>query len=372
VKLMAKNIQVMRLVAILLPTMILILNLAVVGALWFGGNAALAGDLTVGKIVASINYLTFALFPLMMLAGMLAPIAAADASASRILEVLEADPKVQEKENARILDAPSGRIEFEQVEFSYADDGRDAVLQDVSFVAEAGETVALLGATGSGKSTLIHLLPRFYDVTNGRITLDGIDLRELTLKSLRSNIGIALQEAVLFGGTIRENVAYGRPDATDEEILQACEAAQATDFVQALPEGLDTVIGQRGVTLSGGQRQRLAIARALLVKPAILILDDSTSAVDIETEVRLQDALDRLISGSTESTTRFIVAQRISTVLLADKILVLEHGRIAACGTHEELLATSPIYQEIYESQLGERTDSPPDRADAEEVDRDV
>jgi len=372
VKLMAKNIQVMRLVAILLPTMILILNLAVVGALWFGGNAALAGDLTVGKIVASINYLTFALFPLMMLAGMLAPIAAADASASRILEVLEADPKVQEKENARILDAPSGRIEFEQVEFSYADDGRDAVLQDVSFVAEAGETVALLGATGSGKSTLIHLLPRFYDVTNGRITLDGIDLRELTLKSLRSNIGIALQEAVLFGGTIRENVAYGRPDATDEEILQACEAAQATDFVQALPEGLDTVIGQRGVTLSGGQRQRLAIARALLVKPAILILDDSTSAVDIETEVRLQDALDRLISESTESTTRFIVAQRISTVLLADKILVLEHGRIAACGTHEELLATSPIYQEIYESQLGERTDSPPDRADAEEVDRDV
>jgi len=371
VKLMTKNIEVMRLVAILLPTMVLILNLAVVGALWYGGNAALSGDLTVGKIVASINYLTFALFPLMMLAGMLAPIAAAEASASRILEVLEAEPKVKERVDAKLLDAPQGRVAFERVSFSYGDDGEDPVLSDVSFVAEPGETVALLGSTGSGKSTLIHLIPRFYDVSSGRITLDGVDIREFSLQSLRASIGIALQEAVLFGGTIRENVAYGRPDSSDKEILSACAAAQAADFVQAFPEGLDTVVGQRGVTLSGGQRQRLAIARALLVKPALLILDDSTSAVDIETEVRLQDALDRLIADSKESTTRFIVAQRISTVLLADKILVLDRGRIAACGPHEQLLAQSPIYQEIYESQLGGSGDVPSANA-GEEVGRDV
>ena len=354
VELMERNIQVMRLVAILIPTMILILNLGVAGAVWFGGTATLAGGLTVGKVVASINYLMFALFPLMMLAAMLAPIAAADASASRILEVLDAEPKVKEKPGAQKLTEPKGRIAFEKVYFSYSEDHTEPVLSGVSFVAEPGETVAILGATGSGKSTLIHLIPRFYDVTGGRVTLDGIDVRDLQLHSLRGQIGITLQEAVLFGGTIRDNIRYGRADATDEELAAAAEAAQATEFIAALPDGYDTVIGQRGATLSGGQRQRLAIARALLVKPKVLILDDSTSAVDIETEVRLQDALDRLIAESAHTTTRFIVAQRISTVLLADKILVLDKGQIAAMGTHEELLATSPIYQDIYRSQLGE------------------
>jgi len=354
VELMEQNIQVMRLVAILIPTMILILNLGVAGAVWFGGTATLAGGLTVGKVVASINYLMFALFPLMMLAAMLAPIAAADASASRILEVLDAEPKVKEKPGAQKLTEPKGQIAFEEVYFSYSKDHTEPVLSGVSFVVEPGETVAILGATGSGKSTLIHLIPRFYDVTGGRVTLDGIDVRDLQLRSLRSEIGIALQEAVLFGGTIRDNIRYGRADATDEELAAAAEAAQATEFIAALPDGYDTVIGQRGATLSGGQRQRLAIARALLVKPKVLILDDSTSAVDIETEVRLQDALDRLIAESAHTTTRFIVAQRISTVLLADKILVLDKGQIAAMGTHEELLATSPIYQDIYRSQLGE------------------
>ena len=353
-ELMEKNIQVMRLVAVLMPTMTLVLNLGVVGIIWFGGTATLAGDMTVGKIVASVNYLAFALFPLMMLAGMLAPIAAAEASASRILEVLESDPKVQEKPNAQILKTPKGRIAFENVSFGYGENDVEPILSDVTFTAEAGETVAILGATGSGKSTLINLIPRFYDVTAGRITFDDIDLRDLKIHSLRSNLGIALQEAVLFGGTIRENIAYGRVDATDEEVRTAAAAAQAAEFIDGLSDGYDTVVGQRGVTLSGGQRQRIAIARALLVRPQVLILDDSTSAVDIETEVKLQDALDQLISDSENSTTRFIVAQRISTVLLADKILVLDKGRIESMGTHSELLERSSIYREIYESQLGE------------------
>ncbi len=356
VELMDKTIGIMRLVAVLLPTMTLVLNLGIAGAVWFGGVATLAGDMSVGQVVASINYLTFALFPLMMLAGMLAPIAAANASASRILEVLDAEPKVKEKPGAKRLVEPRGRIAFDHVSFGYGSDDGTPVLSDVSFVAEPGETVAILGTTGSGKSTLIHLIPRFYDVTGGRVTFDGIDVRDLQLDALRREIGIALQEAVLFGGTVRENVAYGRPDATDEEIREACRAAQALEFIDRFPAGLDTPVGQRGVTLSGGQRQRLAIARALLVRPKALILDDSTSAVDIETEVKLQDALDRLIAESERATTRFIVAQRISTVLLADKIVVLDAGRVESCGTHEELLVTSPVYREIYQSQLGLET----------------
>ena len=354
VELTDENIRIMRLVAILLPTMTVILNLGVAGAIWLGGRATLIGDMTVGQVVASINYLMFAMFPLMMLAGMLGPIAAANASARRILEILDAEPHVKQRPNARVLTSPRGRIVFEEVCFSYNGDCDEPVLAGVHFVAEPGETVALLGATGSGKSTLIHLIPRFYDVTRGRITFDGVDLRALDLRSLRSHIGIALQDAVLFGGTVRENLIYGRADATDDQIAGAVEAAQAAEFIAALPDGLDTMIGQRGVTLSGGQRQRLAIARALLVQPKVLILDDSTSAVDIETEVRLQDALDQLIAESAHTTTRFIIAQRISTVLLADKILVLDAGQIESCGTHAELLERSPIYREIYESQLGE------------------
>ncbi len=209
------------------------------------------------------------------------------------------------------------------------------------------------GPPGSGKSTLIHLIPRFYDVTGGRITFDGIDIRELDLHALRAQVGIALQEAVLFGGTVRDNIRFGRGDAPEEEVLSAARAAQAHEFIQELPQGYDTVIGQRGVNLSGGQRQRIAIARALLVKPKVLILDDSTSAVDVETEVRLQDALDELLARSRDTTTRFVVAQRISTVLLADRILVLDQGRIVAEGSHRELLESSPVYQDIYNSQLG-------------------
>jgi ATP-binding cassette subfamily B protein len=251
------------------------------------------------------------------------------------------------------LSNPRGRIVFENVSFSYPGDGSEPVLSNISFAAEPGETVAILGATGCGKSTLIHLIPRFYDVTSGRITFDGTDVRDLDLASLRSAVGVVLQEAVLFSGTVRDNIRYGRMEAGDDEVIAAARAAQADAFIAELPDGYDTVIGQRGVTLSGGQRQRISIARALLVKPKVLILDDATSALDIETEIRLQDALDRLITASKNATTRFIVAQRISTVLLADRILLLGQGQIAAVGTHRDLLDTNVMYQDIYNSQLG-------------------
>jgi ATP-binding cassette subfamily B protein len=223
------------------------------------------------------------------------------------------------------------------------------VLKDLNFVAEPGQTVALLGTTGAGKSSLVNLIPRFYDVTDGRVTLDGADVRSLDKAALRRNIGVALQETVLFSGTIRDNIRYGRPDASDEDVIRAAKAAQAHEFIMSFPDGYDTVLGQRGVNLSGGQKQRVAIARALLLQPAVLILDDSTSAVDVETEAEIQLALEDLMRERTS----FIIAQRISTVLTADKILVLDDGQIAAEGTHTELLASSPIYREIYDSQLG-------------------
>jgi ATP-binding cassette subfamily B multidrug efflux pump len=352
--LMNRTMQVSQLMAVFIPFMLLILNLAIVSAVWIGGRMALAGDMSVGHVVAAINYLSFALFPILLLGGMLGPLSAADASASRILEILDARPQVRTAGSKTKLMNPQGRIVFEKVCFGYNGNGAEPVLCDVSFTAEPGETVAILGATGSGKSTLIHLIPRFYDVTSGRITFDGMDVRDLDIHWLRSTIGVVLQEAVLFSGTVRDNIRYGRMAATDEDVMAAGRAAQADAFIAELPKGYDTVIGQRGVTLSGGQRQRIAISRALLLKPRVLILDDSTSALDIETEIRLQDALDRLITVSKNATTRFIVAQRISTVLLADKILLLDQGRIAAVGTHQQLLASNAMYRDIYRSQLGE------------------
>jgi len=331
-----------------------------VGAIWLGGQAAIGGTLTVGQVVAAINYLTFALFPMMLIAGMMGPLSAAEASASRILEVLDTAPDVREQ--PKLAAFPSSRssrgvrVEFESVTFAYDGDGGAPVLQGVNLVAEPGETVAILGATGSGKSTLIHLIPRFYDVTAGRVIVDGADVRDLPLAVLRREIGIALQEAVLFTGTVLDNIRYGRREASEAEVVAAAQAAQAHDFIVELPQGYDTVVGERGVNLSGGQRQRIAIARALLVRPRLLILDDSTSAVDIETEVKLQDALDRLMAKD-HSCTRLIVAQRISTVLLADKIVVLDGGRVAALGTHERLMRDSPVYRDIYASQLGNGED---------------
>ena len=346
----AENVKVMQLIATLIPTMMTLVNLGVVGVIWFGGGLATTGEFTVGEIVASINYMAFSLFPLMMLGGMVGPISAADASAGRIWEVLDSVSEVQETPQARKLSDIKGRVTFEDVCFSYDHGCDEPVLNGVNLVAEPGQKVAILGATGSGKSSLVHLIPRFYDVERGRVTLDGVDVRDLPLDALRAQIGIALQEPVLFSGTVRDNIRYGRSDATEEEVIAAAQAAQAHDFITAFPQGYDTALGQRGVNLSGGQKQRIAIARALLVQPCVLILDDSTSAVDVETEAKIELALERLMADCTT----FVIAQRISTVLNADRIVVLDGGQVVAEGTHAELMASSPIYREIYESQLGD------------------
>jgi ATP-binding cassette, subfamily B, multidrug efflux pump len=278
-----------------------------------------------------------------------------EASAIRIQEVLDTDPRVQapaSPSHPPTDTSTGGRVVFDRVSFRYDGHGHDDVLRNVSFEIEPGQTVALLGATGSGKSTLAHLVPRFYDVTGGRITVDGVDVRAMDEQALRRAIGVAMQESVLFHGTIRDNIAYGRPEATDDEVIAAAKLAQAHDFIVQLPDGYDAMVEQRGVNLSGGQKQRLAIARALLVDPAVLVLDDSTSAVDVETEARIQAGLAQTRHGRTN----LVVAQRISSVLGADRIMVLEDGGIVASGTHAELLATSPIYQDIYRSQLEKGT----------------
>ena len=357
----SENIRVMQLLATLIPTMLLLVNLGVVGVVWSGGNLVIGGDFTVGEIVASISYMSYSLFPMMMLGGMIGPLSAADASAGRIGEVLDSTADVQNRPQGSVKDlrptsvkghatSVKGRVAFQDVCFSYDHGCPEPVLKGVNLVAEPGQTVALLGATGSGKSSLIHLIPRFYDVDQGRVTLDGVDVRDLPLDALRTQVGIALQESVLFSGTVRDNIRYGRPNATEEDVIAVAQAVQAHDFIAAFPDGYDTFIGQRGVNLSGGQKQRIAIARALLVQPKVLILDDSTSAVDVETEAKIQAALENLMADRTN----FIIAQRISTVLNADKIVVLDGGQIAAEGTHTELMASSPIYREIYESQLGD------------------
>jgi ATP-binding cassette subfamily B protein len=262
---------------------------------------------------------------------------------------LDAPLEVTDAPDAEPLPPISCRVEFADVRFRYPGSEKE-ILRSVSFAVEPGQTAAILGTTGSGKSTLVNLIPRFYDVTGGSVKLDGHDVRDVTLSSLRSQIGIALQETLLFSGPVRDNIAYGKPDATQEEIEAAARAAQADEFISALPQGYDTVVGERGIGLSGGQRQRVAIARALLVNPRLLILDDSTSAVDAETETAIQESLDRLMRD--ERRTVFVIAQRISTVRDADLILVLDDGRVAARGTHEELLRESELYNEILGSQL--------------------
>ena len=278
---------------------------------------------------------------------MIAMLSQAGASSERIFEILDADVEVKEKPDAIELPRLEGRVAFKDVCFRYYGTG-DPVLDDISFVAEPGQTIALLGASGSGKSSVINLIPRFYDVCEGRVTVDGYDVRDVTLDSLRSQIGIVLQETNLFEGTIRENIAFGRPGATDEQVERAAEAAEAADFIHGFADGYTTRVGERGVTLSGGQKQRIAIARALLTDPRVLILDDATSSVDLATELRIQRALDRLMEGRTS----FVIAQRVATVLNADLILVLDAGRVAAMGTHEQLMRDSEIYAEIYSSQL--------------------
>ncbi|HUT18661.1 MAG TPA: ABC transporter ATP-binding protein [Anaerolineae bacterium] len=344
-----QTIHAIRVVSAAMPAVMLAVNLGVASALWFGGIQVTVGSMQVGQLIAFINYLMGTLRSLMFVSMLVMRFARAEASAERVQEVLDAEPEVQDRPDAIVELAPQGRVAFERVSFSYNHDGGDAVLKGIDFAAEPGQTVAILGATGSGKSSLVYLIPRFYDVDEGRVTFDGVDVRDIDQAHLRQHIGMALQESVLFSGTIRDNIRYGRPEASDEEVVAAARAAQAHDFIVEFPEGYDTVVGQRGVNLSGGQKQRVAIARALLTQPAVLILDDSTSSVDVETEAKIQEALEGLMRDRTS----FVIAQRISTVLTADKILVLDDGRIAAEGTHRDLLVSSPIYREIYDSQLG-------------------
>ncbi len=357
-ELLDEFLKVARLMAFLFPTLFLVFNLSTLAIYWYGGFQVIGGHLTVGQLVAFNTYLMMVMMPVGILGMIVTMISRAAASAERVFEILDAQSEVADAPHARPLPPIEGRVAFENVRFRYFAFGEhrrtaggqesEWVLDGVSFVAEPGQTVALLGATGSGKSTIINLIPRFYDVSEGRITVDGHDVRDVTLESLRSQIGIVLQETTLFTGTIRDNIAFGKPEATMEEIVAAAKAAAAHEFIMSFPDGYDTEVGERGVTLSGGQRQRIAIARALLLNPRILILDDSTSSVDFATEQRIQQALTELMKGRTS----FVIAQRISTVLNADQILVLDKGRIVARGTHEELLESSPIYAEIYHSQL--------------------
>ena len=345
-----RSVQVMQFMGAMSPILTLCVNIGMVLVIWNGGAQAIRGDMSVGQIVAFTNYLLTTMTPLTMMTQLSNTWAMGMASAKRINEVLDTIPEVQDLPDAVALpDRTQARIVFENVAFHYNGNSDESLLKDINLIAEPGKTVAILGATGAGKSTLINLVPRFYDVSAGRILLDGKDIRQIKQDSLLAFVAVVPQDTVLFSGTVRDNIRYGRPEATDEQVIAAAQAAQAHDFIMALSKGYDTNVEERGVNLSGGQKQRIAIARALLTQPKILILDDSTSSVDVETETKIQDALEKQMRQHTS----FVVAQRISTVLKADKIIVIDRGRVVAEGTHQELMQTSPIYQEIYDSQLG-------------------
>ena len=339
----------LRIIAIL-PVMMLCLNGATVAVLYFGGRMVMQATFDLGQLQAFINYILQILMSVMMVAMSLLQLSRAQACAHRINEVLNTEPSVEDKPQAKeqTLPAPRGEVEFRDVSFRYVATGTgDDVLSHISFDVKPGQFVALVGGTGTGKSSLVNLIPRFYDVTGGAVLLDGMDVRDYPLEELRSRIGMVLQTNVLFTGTIRENLKWGKEDATEEEIIQAAKDAQAYDFIMALPDGFDTMLTQGGTNVSGGQKQRLCIARAMLRKPAVLILDDSTSAVDSATEAAIRESF----AKNLKDTTVIIIAQRISSVQYADEILILEDDHIAAHGTHDELLKSSPIYQEIYQSQ---------------------
>jgi ATP-binding cassette subfamily B multidrug efflux pump len=345
-----RSVRAMRIMSSMSPVLTMCVNIGVVIVIWLGGIHSIEGEMTVGQIVAFTNYLLTTMTPLIMMTMLSNLWASGIVSARRISEVLDTVPDVRDTPDAVLLpETAKGRIEFENVSFHYVGVNAEPALDGITLVIEPGQTVAFLGSTGAGKSTLVNLVPRFYDVSSGRILLDGVDIRRLRQDSLLAQIGIVPQETVLFSGTVRDNIRYGVPDAPDEQVIAAAKTAQAHEFVTALAKGYDTHVEERGTNFSGGQKQRLAIARALLTRPKILILDDSTSAVDVETETRIQGALEEQIGRRTT----LVVAQRISTVLKADKIVVLDRGCIAAEGTHRELMETSPVYREIFESQLG-------------------
>ncbi len=361
------NIEVGQLMALAMPILQVLTNVGTVAVLWFGGLSVIGDRLTIGELIAFNNYLMTGMGPLLFLGNLLMMSARAEASAERVLEVLDTEPTLKIAEDphrSSLGGAHAARplpVSFANVSFHYSRrDGSqsngsngvsgDDVLHEISFNAEPGQQIALLGATGTGKSTLVNLISRFYDVSGGSVLVDGVDARDWDPAHLRGSIGMVMQESILFSGTVRENIAYGAPSAELDEVIAVAEAAQAHQFITQMPRGYDSQVEAGGANLSGGQKQRIAIARALLIKPGILIFDDSTSAVDVETEYRIQAALERLAAH----TTIFIIAQRITSVTQADLILVLDHGRIAARGTHQQLLGSSDIYREIYESQLGE------------------
>ena len=334
----------------MMPLMTVAMNAATVGVLYLGGKMVMKAQFDLGDLQAILTYVSQILMSVMMVAMTLLQLSRAQACARRINEVLDTEPSVENSDRsaARTLPAPRGEVEFRDVSFKYVASGTgDDVLEHISFTVRPSQFVAIVGGTGTGKSSLVNLIPRFYDVTGGAVLVDGMDVRDYPLEQLRSRIGMVLQSNILFSGTIRENLLWGDPDATEEQMIQAAKDAQAYDFIMSFPDGFDTLLEQGGVNVSGGQKQRLCIARAMLRHPAILILDDSTSAVDSATEAAIRASFAKNLKG----TTVIIIAQRISSVQYADEILVLDDGKIAGQGTHEELLANNTIYQEIYQSQ---------------------
>jgi ATP-binding cassette, subfamily B, multidrug efflux pump len=345
-----QTVQVMQFMSTMSPVLTIFINIGIVTVVWVGGLQAIQGSMTVGQLVAFTNYLITTMTPLTMMTQLSNTWANGLASARRIDEVLDSPSEVQEAADAQPLpDQVKASVTFNNVSFHYNGSTDGAILEGINLTAEPGKTVAILGATGAGKTSLVNLIPRFYDVSGGKATIDGLDVRNIQEDSLLSNVGIVPQETILFSGTIRDNIRYGRPEASEEELVAAAKAAQAHDFIMGFPDGYGTHVEERGANLSGGQKQRIAIARAIITRPRILILDDSTSSVDVETETKIQTALSEIMHDRTS----FVVAQRISTVLNADKIIVIDKGKIVAEGKHSELIKSSPIYQEIYESQLG-------------------
>ncbi len=334
---------------IMIPFMTACLSIATVTVLYFGGIQVMEGTFQVGALSAFFTYISMVLMSTMMVGMSLVQFSRAQACASRIQEVFDAEPSIQDGESQQKLPTPHGQLDFNHVSFKYKTDGQgDDVLTDIHFHVDGGKFVAIVGGTGMGKSSLVNLIPRFYDVTGGTVSVDGVDVRNYPIEALRGRIGMVLQTNLLFSGTVRENLLWGDENATDEELWRAAEDAQAAEFIRTLPQGMDTHLAQGGVNLSGGQKQRLCIARAMVKKPAILILDDSTSAVDSTTEAAIRESFRTHLSD----TTILMIAQRISSVQYADEILVLDDGVIVGQGSHEELLETNPIYQEIYQSQL--------------------
>ena len=344
------TVRVMQFMSSMTPITTLFVNIGIVLVIWMGGLQAIKGDMMVGQIVAFTNYLMTTLTPLIMLTQLSNVLANGLASAKRIVEVLDTMPEVEYIPDAMALPPqPLSRVDFKEVDFHYRGDSDLNILENINLSAEPGQTVAILGATGAGKSSLVNLIPRFYDVTAGEVQINNLDVRNLKEDSILEHVGIVPQESILFSGTLRENICYGKSDASEEEMIAAAKIAGAHDFIMKFPQGYDTHVEERGANLSGGQKQRISIARAIITHPRILILDDATSSVDVETETHIQEALKKNLQDCTS----FVVAQRISTVLNADKIVVLDKGRIVAEGSHAQLIESSPIYQEIFDSQLG-------------------